>query len=85
VPATVFWNGAVAGPPCRPHGDLAWQVLCHDFGAERGGADYGSELDLALTSPLPFGVGGKLEYADYEADGFAADTRKLWLTLQRNG
>lgn len=72
--------GKVAGS----FGNLGWQVIYHDFGAERGGADYGSELDLALTYPLPFGVGGKLEYADYDADGFAADTRKIWLTLQRN-
>lgn len=64
-------------------GRLGWQVVYHEFGAERGGADYGSELDLAVTYPLPFGIGGKLEYADYDSDGFAADTRKIWLTLQR--
>lgn len=72
--------GKIAGS----FGDLGWQLVYHDFGAERGGADYGSELDLALTYPLPFGAGGKLEYADYDADGFAADTRKIWLTLQRS-
>lgn len=65
-------------------GRLGWQVVYHEFGAERGGADYGSELDLAVTYPLPFGIGGKLEYADYDSDGFAADTRKIWLTLQRS-
>lgn len=65
-------------------GRLGWQVVYHEFGAERGGADYGSELDLAVTYPLPFGIGGKLEYADYDADGFASDTRKIWLTLQRS-
>lgn len=71
--------GKVAGS----FGELGWQVVYHEFRAERGGADYGSELDLALTHPLPFGIGGRLEYSDYDADGFAADTRKIWLTLER--
>lgn len=65
-------------------GKMGWQAVYHEFGAETGGSDYGSELDLALTYPLPWGLGGKLEYADYDADAFAVDTRKIWLTLSRS-
>lgn len=63
--------------------DLAWRAVYHDFRAERGDADYGRELDLSLAHPLRWGVNGKLEFADYDARGFAMDTRKVWLTLER--
>lgn len=59
-----------------------WQAVYHDFGAEHGGADYGTELDLALSRPLGWGISGKLEFADYNSDGFAVDTRKIWLSLE---
>lgn len=63
--------------------ELAWRAVYHDFRSDRGGADYGRELDLSLAYPLHWGVDGKLEFADYDARGFASDTRKLWLTLER--
>ena len=65
-------------------GRLTWKAVYHDFDADRGGADYGSELDFSLAHPLAWGITGKLEYADYDSDGFAADTRKVWLTLSRS-
>lgn len=64
-------------------GNLRWQAVYHDFRADCGGADYGRELDLMISHPLPWGVLGKLEYADYDARDFSVDTRKLWLTLER--
>lgn len=60
-----------------------WQAVYHDFGAEHGSADYGTELDLALSRALGWGINGKLEFADYNSDGFAVDTRKIWVTLER--
>lgn len=65
------------------HGQLKWQAVYHDFDAERTNADYGSELDLSVSHPLAWELAGKLEYADYDSDGFGADTRKLWFTLER--
>ena len=58
------------------------QAVWHDFEAEDGGASYGDELDLSLTRKFGQYLTGMLKYADYGADGFAVDTRKLWVQLQ---
>lgn len=61
---------------------LGWTVAWHDFDADRGGADYGREWDASLSFPLPGGLTGLLKLADYQSDGFARDTRKLWLQVE---
>ena len=56
----------------------------HDLEAENGGADYGSEWNASVSKGFKtdFGkLGLALKYADYDADTFATDTQKLWLTL----
>jgi len=58
-----------------------WRAVAvfHQFESDRGSRDYGDELDILLSwKPRKWGGGG-LKYADYRADGFAVDTRKLWL------
>lgn len=53
-------------------------VVYHDFSADFGGADYGSEIGLVATTTVgPFALTAK--FADYHADEFSTDTRKLWL------
>ncbi|MBI5137932.1 MAG: alginate export family protein [Nitrospirae bacterium] len=50
----------------------------HDFAADSGGTDYGTELDLLAAKKLgPHTLGVK--YASYSADSLATDTDKLWL------
>lgn len=61
---------------------LGWTVAWHDFAADRGGADYGREWDASLSFPLPGGLSGLLKVADYQSDGFARDTRKVWLQVE---
>lgn len=61
---------------------LGWTVAWHDFDADRGGADYGREWDASLSFPLPGGLSGLLKLADYQSDGFARDTRKIWLQVE---
>lgn len=57
------------------------QAVYHDFSADQGGADYGSELDLLAARK--FGdVTLLAKYASYNADEFATDTDKLWLMAQ---
>lgn len=63
---------------------LGWTVVWHDFNADRGGADYGREWDASLSFPLPGGFSGLLKLADYRSDGFARDTCKLWLQVERS-
>ncbi len=71
---------SVSGPLAG--GRLGWTVAWHDFSADRGGADYGREWDASLSFPLPGDLKGLLKLADYRSDGFARDTRKLWLQLE---
>lgn len=62
---------------------LGWSIVFHDFRAGRGGARYGREWDASLSFPLPGGFAGLVKVADYRSRGFARDTRKLWLQLER--
>lgn len=64
---------------------FSWTATWHDYRADTRmafGRDYGQELDLSLGRPLWKGWSGLIKYADYRSDGFARDTRKVWLQLQ---
>jgi hypothetical protein len=63
----------------------AWQLAWHDYRADTGGVHYGREWDASLSLPLAKGASATLKYADYRADAFARDTRKLWLQLEYSG
>lgn len=66
-------GGALAG--------IKLQAVYHEFSADQGGADYGSELDLLAAKK--FGdVTLLAKYAQYNADDFATDTDKFWLMAQ---
>ena len=54
----------------------------HDFTSDEGSSDYGTELDLVLIKPFNKTVKGIVKYADYKADGFSTDTKKIWLSLE---
>ncbi|MEM1140683.1 MAG: hypothetical protein AAGH45_12460, partial [Pseudomonadota bacterium] len=55
-------------------------VIYHDFEAEDSGDDYGSELDLLAVAKVGK-VSFTAKYADYNEDGFATDTEKLWFSV----
>jgi hypothetical protein len=59
-------------------GKAAW----HDFGADLGGLDYGSEIDAEIRYDSPWKQVFALKLADYCADGFSTDTRKIWFWTQ---
>ena len=63
----------------------AWQFAWHDYRADHGDARYGREWNASLSVPLAKGLNAMLKYADYRADAYAADTRKLWLQLEYSG
>ncbi len=67
-------------------GGLAWGVkltgIYHDFGADEGGADYGSEIDLQASRKINDRLSVALKYADYDADTFGVDVEKLWFTVR---
>jgi hypothetical protein len=65
-----------------PIGPLRYGLRWHDFRAQRGSADYGSELDAQLGWAFQKGWNAQLKYARYQSDGFASDQSKLWLSLE---
>ena len=56
-------------------------VFYHEFSADFGGADLGSEFDVVATYPIKKGLSAQLKYADYNADSHASDTEKVWFTI----
>lgn len=66
-------------------GKLTWSVAAHDYRADEGGQHFGHEFNLSVARPLGKHWNGMVKVADYRADGFARDTRKLWLQAEYAG
>ena len=62
-------------------GEATVTGVFHDFQADEGGADYGSELGLAVTYPVRDNVSFLFKTARYSADEHASDITKVWLML----
>ena len=62
-------------------GDATVTGVFHDFQADERGADYGSEIGLAITYPLRDNLSFLFKTAQYSADEHASDITKLWLML----
>jgi alginate export protein len=63
---------------------LTLKAEYHDFEADFGGLDFGSEFDIGLSYPFLKQLTGKIEYADYSAGDTGTgkvDVTKFWLTL----
>ncbi|WP_206242471.1 alginate export family protein [Novosphingobium terrae] len=60
---------------------VTYTVAHHWFDADLGGAHYGKEINASLgfsTKPINW----LLKFAQYEARGFATDTRKIWVQAE---
>lgn len=63
-----------------PAGDWKLSAVFHDFSAESGGGDYGSEIDLSAAWTIDKRYGLLLKAAVFSADSAAfSDTKKAWL------
>ena len=62
-------------------GDATVTGVFHDFQADEGGADYGSEIGLAITCPVRDDLSFLFKTARYSADEHASDITKVWLML----
>ncbi|MGD2131492.1 MAG: alginate export family protein [Maricaulaceae bacterium] len=70
------WSGGAVSNP-------ALLVIWHDFSAEQGGGDLGSEIDVQLTARFTPNVTGVVKFADYDGPTFGpADRTKVWVGLQ---
>lgn len=66
----------------RKFGKFNAAAAWHDFRADAGSVRYGSEWDASLGYAFDPHWSGLLKLADYRADGFARDTRKLWVSVE---
>jgi len=57
------------------------KIVYHDYSAETGGGDYGTEWNALLSQTFEKHYTVSLKYADYQADTFATDTQKFWFTV----
>src|SRR5690606_22554713 len=64
-----------------PMGPFTVAATWHQYEADRAGAEYGSELNLVAGYTVNSQFNVEAKYADFDSEGFAADTRKLWLTM----
>lgn len=63
-----------------PAGDWTVTAIFHDFSAESGGGDYGTEVDLSAGWKIDKRYGLLLKAAFFSADSTAfSDTTKIWL------
>jgi len=53
--------------------------MYHDFSADSGGFDWGTEIDAAVVYTAPWKQKFSIKYSDYNAKDHATDTKKLWL------
>ena len=53
----------------------------HDFSAETGSGDYGTEIDFSAARPINDNYGLLLKAAFYDADEFSFDATKFWIML----
>jgi len=53
----------------------------HKFTSQFGNTDYGKELDLLLAYKINKNYSVAAKYADYNADSWKVDVRKLWFLL----
>ncbi len=56
-------------------------LVYHDFSADDGGADYGTEWNFNITKTFHENYTVGVKYANYNADSFSSDTEKLIFTL----
>lgn len=56
--------------------------LFHDFNSTKGGIPYGREWDFLASYPLHSNITLLAKLALYNADAFATDTTKGWLSVQ---
>lgn len=77
-----YASAAYKVPGQGPLGGLLLKAVYHDFGADVGGADYGTELDLLVSKKVSKHLTASVKAAFYSADTHATDTDKIWFTLQ---
>lgn len=74
----IYFKAGYAAGDFGPLKGASVLAVYHDFSADRGGADFGTEINLLAKAKWKK-LGFTLKYADYRADAFATNTQKIWL------
>jgi hypothetical protein len=69
--AYLLVSGSVAG--------IGLTGVYHDFSADKGGADFGTEVDLQALKKFGKNYSAGIKYAAYNADSYSVDTDKFWV------
>lgn len=56
-----------------------WVFAYHDFSADDGDADFGSEINLLFAKKFAKSYNAGIKYASYSAGDIKVDTDKLWI------
>ena len=63
-------------------GHWKWNALYHDFSAQAGSRDYGTEIDASITRKFKKNFGILFKAASFDSDSLAyGDTTKLWVQM----
>lgn len=65
-----------------PVGKLQWVASVHQYSADHGDADYGTEFDASLSYAFMQRFTALAKIAHYDAEDFARDTDKFWLSIE---
>lgn len=60
---------------------LVLKAIFHDFSADEGSADYGTEWNFLAKKKIDDNYAVLVKYASYDAEDFATDTEKLMLQV----
>ena len=64
-----------------PAAGMNFKLFYHDFSANKGNTNYGTELDFVAVKKFAKNYAVTFKYASYSADSFSKDTDKLWVML----
>lgn len=79
--ADLYASVAYKVPEGSVLGGTLFKAVYHRFDSAEGGLDYGSEVDLLASRKVTKFLTASVKAAFYNADGFAADTSKVWFML----
>ncbi|SMF01251.1 Alginate export [Alteromonadaceae bacterium Bs31] len=63
-------------------GPVKLKLVYHQYAADSGGDDLGSEINAVAIYPINKKLKTLLKFADYSADTHATDTQKIWFMVQ---
>jgi len=64
-----------------PMKGLLFKTVYHDFKSDVGDLNYGTEWDFLISKKITKNITASIKVALYDADDFATDTDKFWITV----